>query len=31
MTEEYDIVILGGGKAGKTLAMDRPKPGRTSV
>ncbi len=28
MTEEYDIVILGGGKAGKTLAMDRAKAGQ---
>jgi len=28
MTEEYDMVILGGGKAGKTLAMDRAKAGQ---
>ena len=28
MTEKYDIVVLGGGKAGKTLAMDRAKAGQ---
>ena len=28
MTEEYDMVVLGGGKAGKTLAMDRAKAGQ---
>lgn len=27
-TEPYDILILGGGKAGKTLAMDQAKAGR---
>ena len=28
MIEQYDIVVLGGGKAGKTLAMDRAKAGQ---
>ena len=28
MIETYDIVVLGGGKAGKTLAMDRAKAGQ---
>ena len=28
MIEPYDIVVLGGGKAGKTLAMDRAKAGQ---
>lgn len=27
-TESYDILILGGGKAGKTLAMDQARAGR---
>ncbi len=27
--EEFDIVVLGGGKAGKTLAMDRARAGQT--
>ena len=26
--ESYDLLILGGGKAGKTLAMDRRKAGK---
>lgn len=26
--ERYDILILGGGKAGKTLAMDQAKAGK---
>ncbi len=28
MAEHYDILVLGGGKAGKTLAMDQAKAGR---
>src|SRR3954469_25593150 len=28
MAEQYDILVLGGGKAGKTLAMDQAKAGR---
>jgi pyruvate/2-oxoglutarate dehydrogenase complex dihydrolipoamide dehydrogenase (E3) component len=26
--EEYELLILGGGKAGKTLAMDMARAGR---
>ena len=30
-TEQYDILILGGGKAGKTLAMDQARAGRRTA
>lgn len=26
--EQYDLIVLGGGKAGKTLAMDQAKAGK---